>query len=102
MLTPQPFELIALAAVLADAVTTYLGLRAGLREANPLLRFCARLGGLRLPWAPGVVMLGLAAWQHSVNWSQFVSDDRQRLGWMVAAALHAVAAVVNVRSIAKG
>lgn len=102
MLTPQPFEWIALAAVLADAVTTYLGLRAGLREANWLLRFFARLGGLRLPWAPGLVMAAITIWQHHFNYANFVSDGRQRIGWMIAAAVHAAVALFNIRSISRG
>lgn len=102
MLTPQPFEIVALAALLADSVTTYMGLRAGLREAHPVLRFFATLGGLRLPWAPGLVMAAITIWQHHFNYANFVSDGRQRIGWMIAAAVHAAVALFNIRSISRG
>lgn len=102
MLSFQPFEPFAFAALLADAVTTYMGLRRGLREANPVLRFFATLGGLRLPWAPGLVMAAITIWQHHFNYANFVSDGRQRIGWMIAAAVHAAVALFNIRSISRG
>lgn len=101
MFNLQPFEPIALAALLADAVTTYLGLRAGLRERHPILRLFASVGGSRLPWAPGVVMLALAAYQHYFNWSRFVSERNMLVGWAIVAAAHAVVALLNVRSISR-
>lgn len=102
MLSFQPFEPFAIAAVLADAVTTYMGLRSGGDERNPLLRVLARFGGLRLPWAPGLAMAAITVWQHRFNWANFVSDDRQQLGWMVTAAIHAGATLLNARSLSKG
>lgn len=102
MLALQPFELVALAALLADAATTYMGLRRGLRERHPILALLATLGGLRLPWAPGAIMLGLAAYQHYFNYANFVSDGRQRIGWMIVAAVHAAVALLNIRSISRG
>lgn len=97
----QPFEGFALCAIVADAGTTFLGLRAGARERHIILRAFAKIGGLRLPWAPGLVMLALAAWQHYYNWSRFINEDYQFAGWVIVTTAHVAVAALNIESLAE-
>lgn len=89
--------IIALVATVADAVTTYIGLRRGYGEANPVLRIFATVGGRRLPWAPGALMLGLFVWCLRSSWGW--PSEYESILWLAVAAPHAVVAVLNVKTM---